>query len=170
MPPKKKGVVKRIGEGKGTPQRRSRWGILINTNYKPLDNTDQAQQENALYNALEEVFSDYWEEILKWRKGYHPELIMGDPKTAIRTELGSDPRGMRIHAHAEFQIKHKTSLQIDYSKLRMVLDQVFLRHGVKAPGLFLRVKLEHNDQDALRIYQEKKAKFIDDLIVEARGR
>jgi len=151
-----------------SPQRRSHYEILIQSNYRPSGPDDQTDVEERMYDAVSEAFRDDYPLMLNWftRDGRMDLDKIDSVDAPIRVETGQKARGMRVHAHMRLDIKHHTRIQLDHDLMRRVLARHFLRHGLNdkvkfdpetGKGIYITFKLLKNPADAFEEYQKKKA-------------
>lgn len=154
-----------------TPQRRSHYEILIQSNYRPSGPEDQLDVEDRFYSAVADAFADEYPLMLNWftRNGRMDLASIDSVEAPIRVETGQRPRGMRVHAHMRLDIRHHTRIQLDHDLMRRVLARHFLRHGLgdkikfdheTGKGVYITFKLLKNPADAFEEYQRKKALLV----------
>jgi hypothetical protein len=168
MPPKVNVSRIQAREPEESPQRRSHYEILIQSNYRPSGPDDQVDVEERLYDAVAEAFTNDYPLMLNWytRNGRMDLDKIDSVEAPIRVETGQKARGMRVHAHMRLDIRHHTRIQLDHDSLRRVLARHFLMHGLDdkirfdpetGKGIYITFKLLKNPADAFEEYQKKKA-------------
>lgn len=155
-------VIQRIVEDPEDARRHSTYFITISSNYRPENENDQVIVENMFYDALAQAFQERLEYMLKWRRGFHPELFLAPPQIRIRVETGGHLKGSRVHAHVILHIEHTTNIQLDYHKLKHEIMEQILSGPLnsKVHGVYIHFELLRNEQEAREKYMKKKNKIV----------
>ena len=109
------------------PSKRAVYLITINTNYRPTTSADSTAAGDILRSTLHDMFGTAtvgaFVEYLPDPQGDPPGSI-GDEndvmsiRSDIGVELGTDPKGSRVHAHIALDITHTTRIRVNLAYLR----------------------------------------------------
>jgi len=114
------GTIERDEEKKKDEPSYSSWFITVNSNQKPENYESMKGWENKLKGGIRNTFEkDNWDEIFKF-KVFGPILNID---LIVSAEIGSHPKGKRVHIHALVEVTHKAVLHLDYPTVHALIRQ-----------------------------------------------
>lgn len=99
----------------------STWFVTISTNIRPVDSSDAAALSLDLELTVKEMFSTRHglEYIMQFLEGSWNDIQHNaDNELTWGIEIGSDPRGGRVHAHVQFKLYHTGKIHLDYKRIK----------------------------------------------------
>lgn len=143
-------------------RRKSNYLITISTNVKPRDAAHQAQLSNALEDATRAVFDDdaNLERLIRFNKPNHrySEQYIQNIQVRSAPEVGTDPRGGRVHTHVNIRINHTSNITMKYSA--PMIKQLYFEQGTLQPlgvkNLYIKIQLIADNRDAIKRYLSKQ--------------
>lgn len=108
----------------------SAWFITINSNQKPTTFSHMSTLEMKLKNGLRETLAkDNWPSLFKFKRGGIDDIKAIDVK--VSTEIGSHPKGSRVHVHAYIEVEHFARIHLNYGVFHaLVRENVMLPHNI----------------------------------------
>ncbi len=127
----------------------SRWHLLVNSNLRAEAGSERANQiADTLKESVRCVFFDHAKEVFvckarnretgKWDEFEKPTIEKVEVKMAA--EIGSDPRGSRVHVHVLIDVTHHTILSIDVPIMRHYICECIKKLDPTMPCPFIRLK------------------------------
>ena len=161
-PPPPPRQYKRAAAPSDDNRRSSNYLITISTNVRPRDAAHQQQLSEALEQATHNVFDSdaNLERLIRFNKPHH---YYGDryiQNIAVRSaaEVGTDPRGGRVHTHVNVRINHTSNITMKHSSpmiKQLYFDQETLQQlGVK--NLYIKIQLIADNREAIKKYLSKQ--------------
>ena len=103
--------------------------VTINTNYRPKTTAESLSMGaslrrvvNEMLNTTEGLRAVLWD---NWPDGTAGFDSIEEASTRFSIELGKDPRGRRVHTHAQVDMTHNTKVQFDKTKIKeFVLSRI----------------------------------------------
>lgn len=148
--------------GKKDTRRKSNYLITISTNVRPRDAAHQEQLSAALEDATRVVFDDdtNLERLIRFNKPNHhySEQYIQNIQVRSAPEVGTDPRGGRVHTHVNVRISHTSNITMKYSA--PMIKQLYFDQGTLQPlgvkNLYIKIQLIADNRDAIKRYLSKQ--------------
>lgn len=126
--------------------------ITVNTQIKPTSSEEARALADVLEESMKEAFDeDNIQDIVEfideasthgWSTKYI-ESVHGE----FTVELGKDPKGSRIHAHATIHIDHYSKIRINQATLREFLTDYLSDHS-DLPIKKIHLNIRHISEDS----------------------
>lgn len=161
-PPPPPRQYKRAAAPSEDNRRHSNYLITISTNVRPRDAAHQEQLSNALDEVTHSVFDSdaNLERLIRFNKPHHHYSDQYIQNIAVRSaaEVGTDPRGGRVHTHVNVRINHTSNITMKYSA--PMIKQLFMDSGaLQALGvknLYIKIQLIADIGEAIKKYLSKQ--------------
>lgn len=149
-------------QSKKDPRRKSNYLITISTNVKPRDAAHQQQLSEALEEATHAVFDNdaNLERLIRFNKPNHHYSDQYIQNIAVRSapEVGTNPRGGRVHTHVNVRINHTSNITLSYSA--PMIKQLFMDSGalqdLGVKNLYIKIQLIADNKEAIKQYLSKQ--------------
>jgi hypothetical protein len=149
---------------KDPKQRYSHYAITISSNVRPRDDLHAAEIEHVLKQKTEETFGtdEGLREVIVFNTAvpghFYDDRYIQSVDLQYATEIGTDPRGGRVHIHIDVLIHHRSNITLGQSrpaiKARFMRGGALARLGVK--NLYVKIQLVQNQAIAHAVYLEKQ--------------
>lgn len=142
--------------------RNSNYLITISTNVRPTSPEHQQQLSAALEEATHAVFDSdaNLERLIRFNKPHHYYSDQYIQNIAVRsaTEVGTDPRGGRVHTHVNVKINHTSNITMQHSS--PMIKQLYFNQDTLQPlgvkNLYIKIQLIGDTQEAIKKYLSKQ--------------
>jgi len=121
----------------------SRWHLLVNSNLRAAEGSERANQiADTLKDSVRCVFFEHAKEVFVCKvpgDKFEPPTIQ-KIEIKMAAEIGSDPRGQRVHVHVLIDVTHHTILSIDVPVMRQAIWDCIRERDPTMPYPFIRLK------------------------------
>lgn len=118
----------------------SRWHLLVNSNVRG-DNLGRSNDiAEILKSSVKCVFHEHATKVFKCKYGKFEAPNIEDVKIKMAAEIGTDPKGKRVHVHVLIDVTHHDVLQIDVPEMRRDLKECMDQRDPDLPFPFIRLK------------------------------
>lgn len=135
-------------KGKKVTEKKSKFHIMGNTNYRPGTNENAKSAATIIEEAAQTVLSDS-DQIGRFvtlldQAQWSPDVILNIDATH-GVELGQHTKGRRIHVHIVLDITHYSKLRIDPKKFKEVFNEFLEGEVIKIS--YVHVTVEKNSME-----------------------
>jgi ribosomal protein S16 len=150
-------INNRVSYRSGSTLKHSGFFVTVNTNKKPRTQLELDSITQALREGIADLCSDdgFKQVIYFLIAGHTFEKHIVNIKVEYAIEIGTSPRGGRIHAHLYIQVVHKSKIRLDKKKIEEILLKYLRKYGINS--LYINIRVIGKDK-SIKDYIRKQAK------------